>query len=239
MDSRVISAGEGRNTISVSTCSSNLFQSDEKEFAESWRSGRAGESAMQVETGVLDGVRRLPGTIIILAEFIPSWLLLLRDRIDSIPFIYVKDECSWFRQSLGLTTSSCHQGSFDSDEWRSSWSAPGLPCSVFIQGSVAFCRDMLKSQEVLQCQSVVAIPAGRVRLLPSPSLWQVKLRHCEVGGVTNGLSSIIASRSLLGMVKSEGYKHPWQTQPMHRILVDSLKVNAYGTPLRGSGHGVP
>ena len=115
VDSCVTSVREVRNTSTVSTKTSGLFKSDERESAESWSSGRAGESAMQVETGVLDGIRRLPGTIIILAEFIPSWLLLLRDRIDSVPFIYVKDECSWFRQSLGMKTSSCHQGNFESD----------------------------------------------------------------------------------------------------------------------------
>ena len=179
---------------------------------------------------MLDGVRRLPGTIIILADFIPSWLLLLRDRIDSVPFIYVKDECAWFRQSLGMKSSSCHQGSFDSDEWKASWHDSGLPCSVFVQGSVAFCRDMLKSQQVLECESVVAVLAGPVRRLPSSSLSQVKLRHCEVGGVADGLSSIIASHSLLGMVHSEGFKLPWKTRPMHRFLVDSLKVDTYGSP---------
>ena len=56
VDSCVTSVREVRNTSTVSTKTSGLFKSDERESAESWSLGRAGESAMQVETGVLDGI---------------------------------------------------------------------------------------------------------------------------------------------------------------------------------------
>ncbi len=222
-------AGAPRASLAASSGSQLLVEHGlevETGRSHDWQQARAGEGSIQVITGVQQDIHLLPGTIVILAEFIPSWLLLLRDRCQTVPYLYVKDECSWFRQSLDLGPLSCHQGCLDSIDWVSRWQAAPGPCSVFIQGSVAFCRKMLTVQAVLQSDLVVAVFAGPVRRLHNPLLTHVKLRHCEVGGVTTGLSSIVASRSIL----DPKAPRPWLQTPMHRFLVDLLKVDVHGCP---------
>ena len=62
----------------------------------------AGEGAMQVVSGVQSKVTPLLGDVFVLAELLPSWLLLLQDRTETVPTVLTQFECPWFVSALRL-----------------------------------------------------------------------------------------------------------------------------------------
>ena len=229
VDSCVLIASEGRNTISVSTCPSNLSKSDIRESAESLKSvveTVAGAGAMQVVSGVHSKVTPLLGDIFVLAELLPSWLLLLQERTENVPTVLTQFECPWFVSALRLKC-KLHSG-IRPDKLVTALPPVRSVRRVFlVQGSRAFCLRLL-SELVPTLRDghdiVVAVFNGRPPVPMLSGLYGSRLKHSDVGGVTSCTSSVLASASVL----NDSVSKPWLVKPMARFLVDLLKVDIPG-----------
>ena len=120
---------------------------------------------MVAEMGKLEEPFKIQGRVIVCAEVIPSWLLLTNSWDASTTYLYVEDECRWFRRSLervGKMIVSLEWRMF----WESEWTIlEDSERTVFIQGSYDFCVKVLdKLKEVMGVKVdkvVVAMDGGR------------------------------------------------------------------------------
>ncbi len=63
---------------------------------------RPRSSTMQVEVGSTDIVSKLDGSFVVFSEVIPSWLLVVKDRVnaDSM-WVYIENEVAFFCRATG------------------------------------------------------------------------------------------------------------------------------------------
>ena len=187
----------------------------------------AGGCDLHVVTGVQTKCAPLHGQVIILAEHLPSWLVLLQGKTVHEPLVLTKFDCTWFMAAAHL------RGNLLNATLSGNWlgqlpSAPSGQRRVFlVQGSRSFCLSVLESLSAVLLDGVDVVLAafnGRPPFPMFPGLYGSRLKHCAVGGVTNGGYSVVASLSVL----NDSVAKPWAASAMPRFLVDLLKVDIPG-----------
>ena len=118
---------------------------------------------MVAEMGKLEEPFKIQGRVIVCAEVIPSWLLLTNSWDASTTYLYVEDECRWFRRSLeqvGKMMVSLEWRMF----WESEWTIlEDSERTVFIQGSYDFCVKVLDKLKEVMGVKVDKVVVARVQ----------------------------------------------------------------------------
>ncbi len=175
--------------------------------------------------------RRMVGKcVVVIAERLASWLLLLDGRLPADLHFFISKEASWLRNSTGLRPIGCQYMSID-ELACGSWAAKEPSDVVFLlQGSGSFCSSAIvklgEAGATSESRMVLVASSGNVErsAVVSFDLLCTTVRHHMVGGVTSAKATIACSRHMVGSSKLL-----LRSSSIRRSLVKQLKGDIYGT----------
>ena len=189
-----------------------------------------GTRPMMTITGTLGDSSPLVGSVLIIAELIPSWLLAVGAQIcpTSGIFVCIEDELTWFRRTcvkhFGI---ACSDIGMSELETHPSFSG-ATRIIVLLQGSAPFVLKTCKllSEINVTIWKLVAVASGRVvrHAFPWKLDWN-RYSHAQLGGVTT-------SRVEIGHLNTGHY--PSHDKIIQRTLKGILKFD-----LGGKSHSAP
>ncbi len=164
--------------------------------------GASASNPKVVVSGVLgDTATPLVGTVVLVNEVMPSWLVLLGNRVSlKTTHQWTHNEAVCVRRSLKLPECGFEYSSEDA-LCAGAWTAVKEARTVLVSGSSRFCKsvfDTFASLELLRdTDKVLVVSSGRHCFdLPIRSRW-TNLYHNSLGGVTCGRSRLAVSLPLL------------------------------------------
>ena len=186
------------------------------------------QQEMVVEEGVLGSQQLVGPCVVMVAERVASFLLLLDGRLPADSHIFIDKEASWLRNSMDLKPVGTQYISLEAlldGSWRN---RKGEEVTFLIQGSHTFC-----AKAIVAFSGVGALSASRWIVasggnLPAKaaSLFDLAfttVHHHLVGGVTSTKVVLACSKHLLG-----GKKLVVPPSSIRRSLLKQLKGDVYG-----------
>ena len=187
------------------------------------------QQEMVVEEGILGAQRLVGSCVVVVAERLASFLLLLDGRLPADSHIFIDKEASWLRNSMDLKPVGIQYTSFEAILDGSWMDRKSEDITFLIQGSNTFCAKV-----IFAFSSVGAMPTSRWILasggnLPAKAasvfdLALTPVRHHLVGGVTSAKVIVGCSKHLLG-----GKKLAIPPSSIRRSLLKQLKGDVYGS----------
>ena len=143
-----------------------------------------------IRTGFLESPKSIPKHVIVIAEFIPSWLAAADSWGASQLSLYCEKELNWYRSNLDVmtplqyfpTVAGLAKGDWLSEKNR----------VILVQGSTQFCSKMitgLGSLGITTNDKIIVTCNGTLRKLKL-SFKFLRLAHSNFGGCTETITSV-------------------------------------------------